>query len=179
MYWRRSSVTIWLLVCVGVLLTSALYLHSRQVTNNAPLSQPESVGERESLSEPSTPGDSFPETSRQDFYAEQRLDRDRMRSQKVDTLREIIHNPDTHEENRKEANAQLLQITEEIALEGEIEALIKAKSFPDAIVYLHPDSIHVLVKIPEITEAQAAQIGDIVAKSTGLALEKIVIDTKP
>ena len=181
MRWRESSVTVWLLICVGVLLASALYLHNQQLAKDkGPLPPSPKEGEESgSLTELQSPEKPRPEARRQDFYVEQRLERDRVRSQKTDTLREIIHNPATDEENRKEAHAQLLQVTEEQATEVEIEALIKAKSFPDALVYLHPDSVHVLVKVPELSADQAAQIGDIVAKSLRLPLEKIIIDTRP
>ncbi|NLG86164.1 MAG: SpoIIIAH-like family protein [Firmicutes bacterium] len=181
MHWRVSSATVWLLICVGVLVASALYLHNQQVVkDNSHLPLPPEKDEESSLlSEQLNSKEQRPEARRQDFYVEQRLERERVRSQKIDTLREIIHNPATDEENRKEAHAQLLQITEELATEVEIEALIKAKDFPDALVYLHPDSVHVLVKVPELSAEQAAQIGDIVNKSLGLPLDKIIIDTRP
>lgn len=181
MRWRESNVTVWLLICVGVLLASALYLHNQQLAKDNRPSPPSLTAGKEPgpLTEMPSSEKPRPEARRQDFYVEQRLDRDRVRSQKMDTLREIIHNPTTDEANRKEAHDQLLQLTEEMTSEVEIEALIKAKSFPDALVYLHPDSIHVLVKVSELTAEQAAQIGDIVTKSMGLPLEKIIIDTRP
>ena len=84
----------------------------------------------------------------------------------------------TDEENRKEAQARLILLSEEQAKEVEIEALIKAKGFADALVYLHSDSVHVLVKAPDLTADEAARIGDVVARSSGLPLENIIIDTR-
>lgn len=180
MHWREKNLTIWLLVCVSILLASALYLRNEQLAKSykpTEFSQEENSKIR-SAKEPDLdkPQTEYP---RQDFYVEQRLNRDRVRSQEMDTLREIIHNPTTDEQNRKEAHARLLQLSEEQAKEVEVEALIKAKDFPDALVYFHPDSVHVLVKVTDLTTDDVARIGDIVAKSTGLSLEKIIIDTRP
>ncbi|HHT70075.1 MAG: SpoIIIAH-like family protein [bacterium] len=179
MRWQERNITTWLLICVAVLLASAFYLRNQQLAKSYKLAEPPPK-------ENSEPGPSAElgsekqqtEPRRQDFYVEQRLDRDRVRSQEIDTLREIIHNPNTDEENRKEAQARLILLSEELAKEVEIEALIKAKGFADALVYLHSDSVHVLVKAPDLTADEAARIGDVVARSSGLPLENIIIDTR-
>lgn len=187
MRWRERSLIIWLVVCLAILLAAAFYLRSQQVPR--PGKEGESVSEAERpAAPPSQAKVKAPEAAEQeppssskgsDYYTEQRLERDRIRSQVMDTLREIIHNPNSDEGNRREAHARLLQLSQQMAKETELEGLIKAKNFPDALVILHQDAVHVLVKVPEITAPQAAQIGDIVATATGLPREKIIIDTKP
>ncbi|HHV56276.1 MAG TPA: SpoIIIAH-like family protein [Firmicutes bacterium] len=190
--WRNRGTIIWLLVCLIVLLAAALYLRSRAVettppadaglineeqAKEAPAPAPESPAPEQ---EPGTkPPDGTAPGKRADYYTEQRLERDRVRSQEMDTLREIVHNPNSDEGNRREAHTRLLFLSQQAAKEAEVEGLIKAKDFPDALVYLHQDSAHVLVKVPELTMQQAAQIGDIVATATGLSREKIIIDTRP
>lgn len=185
MRWRERSLMLWLVVCLLVLVAAALYLRSQQVP--VP-SSPGSTG-TESKTEQEAPAPLVTDTEkkkpneeqpprRSDYYTEHRLERDRVRSQVMDTLREIIHNPNSDEDNRKEAHSQLLMLSQQMAKEIELEGLIKAKNFPDALVYLHSDAVHILVKAPEITAAQAAQIGDIVATATGLSREKIIIDTR-
>jgi stage III sporulation protein AH len=180
MRWREGNVARWLLVCLAVLLVSALYLRNQQLAknNNSTLVPEKEITESQPLKEPSS-DKAQPEPRRQDFYVEQRLDRDRVRSQEMDTLREIIHNQTTDEQNRKEAHARLLYLSEEMAKEVEVEALVKAKGFQDALVYLHPNSVHIIVKAVEITADEAACIGDIVVSSTSLPLEKVIIDTRP
>lgn len=180
MRWREMNVTTWLLICVAVLLASALYLRNQQVAkNHEPIPPPQEENSELKPSKELDLGKQQVESRRPNFYVEQRLDRDRVRSQEMDTLREIIHNPTTDEENHKEAHRRLLQLSQEQAKEVETEALIKAKGFPDALIYLHSDSVHVLVKVPELTVDEVARIGDIVRRSTGLPLENIIIDTRP
>jgi stage III sporulation protein AH len=187
MRWRERSVIIWLVVCLAILLAAAFYLRSQQLPPSGgeggkagDAGRPASPPSQAEVKAPETNGQEPPSPpKRSDYYTEQRLERDRIRSQVMDTLREIIHNPNSDEGNRREAHARLLQLSQQMAKETEIEGLIKAKDFPDALVVLHQDAVHVLVKVQEITAAQAAQIGDIVATATGLPREKIIIDTKP
>ncbi|HHY91730.1 MAG TPA: SpoIIIAH-like family protein [Firmicutes bacterium] len=185
---RNRTLVIWLLVCLMVLLAAALYLRSRQASSlhqSEPLPEapPHESAQLEPPAEGASPEVKGPNVTapgkRTDYYTEQRLERDRIRSQEMDTLREIIHNPNSDEANRREAHARLLFLSQQGAKEAEIEGLIKAKDFPDALVYLHPDAVHVLVKVEEITADQAAKIGDIVATASGLPREKIIIDTRP
>ncbi|NMA54648.1 MAG: SpoIIIAH-like family protein [Firmicutes bacterium] len=170
MHWREKRVNAWLLICVVVLVASAFYIRSQQLA-------------RETLAEPvlSRPGpeEVSGQMRDQDFYVEQRLSRDRVRSQEMDTLREIIHNPGTSHNNRTEAESRLIYLSEEQAKETSTEALIKAKGFADAIVYLHSNSVHVLVKAANLTVDEVTCIGDIVAKSLEIPLENISIGARP
>ncbi len=54
---------------------------------------------------------------------------------------------------------------------------MEAKGFADAIVSIDGDSVDVVVNTEELTEAQRAQIEDIVIRKTGVGAESIVIST--
>ncbi|MGI6604283.1 MAG: SpoIIIAH-like family protein [Firmicutes bacterium] len=186
MRWRDRSLLVWLLICLLVLLVAAFYLRSQQATPPAEddkLTDDFNVPQGDESTSPKldnesgSPEDPVP-SGDTDFYVEQRLERDRLRSQEMDTLREIIHSPNSDSANRTEAHTRLLTLSENMAKEAELEGLIKAKNFSDALVYLHGDAVHVLVKVPEITAVEAAWIGDIITTATGLPPEKIIIDTK-
>ena len=57
------------------------------------------------------------------------------------------------------------------------EILLEAKGFDDAIVSIDGDSVDVVVNTAELTEAQRAQIEDIVIRKTGVGADSIIIST--
>ena len=59
--------------------------------------------------------------------------------------------------------------------EGNVENLLKAKGFKDAIVYITDDSVSVTVKTDGLTAADSAKIYDIVISETGVSSDKIKI----
>ena len=54
---------------------------------------------------------------------------------------------------------------------------MEAKGFSDAIVSIDGDSVDVVVNTTELTEAQRAQIEDIVIRKTGVSADAIIIST--
>ena len=55
------------------------------------------------------------------------------------------------------------------------EILLEAKGFDDAIVSIDGGSVDVVVNTEELSEAQRAQIEDIVIRKTGVSADAIVI----
>ena len=59
--------------------------------------------------------------------------------------------------------------------ESAAEMLLQAKGFTDVIVNIVDDTADVVVNMPQIDDAQRAQIEDIMKRKTGVAAENIVI----
>jgi stage III sporulation protein AH len=114
-----------------------------------------------------------------DFFIDYRLERDRVRSRQLDMLREIINNPKADEDARKEANRRWLAISDDLGREVDLESLIKAKGFEDALVFLQSGTAVVIVKAQDLTSVEVARIGEVVRRGTGLKLENINIMPKP
>lgn len=115
------------------------------------------------------------------FFIEYRIERERTRGQQVEWLREIINNPNSDNDTRKVAQEQLYTISQNMGKEMEIESLIRAKGFSDAVVLIQhlPDKVvTVVVKSENLTTEQAAQIADLVSRNTGVAKPNIVIIPK-
>jgi len=110
-----------------------------------------------------------------DFFIEYKLERDRLRSQEADYLRELINNPNATQESKDQAQKELIALTEKIEKEMVCENLIKAKGFEDAVIFLSNDHANVVVKATALQQKDIAQITDIVTKSTGIPIEKITI----
>lgn len=109
------------------------------------------------------------------FFVDYRLDRQRARGQRLELLREIINNPASEKEARNKAQQEILTISKNISRELELENLIRAKGFDDAIVFLEEDSANVVVKSENVTPEEATRICDLVARGTGIPEQNIII----
>jgi stage III sporulation protein AH len=74
-----------------------------------------------------------------DYFVNYRIEREKMRSQQVEILREIVENPNSAVDVRKDAQKKMLNLTEKMENELKLENLIKAKNYKDAVVL--PDII--------------------------------------
>ena len=55
--------------------------------------------------------------------------------------------------------------------------LLQAKGFSEAVVSINGDAVDVVINAAELSDAQRAQIEDIVKRKTDIAAENIVIST--
>lgn len=107
--------------------------------------------------------------------AQAKVTREQVRAQNKETLQAIIDNTNLTEAEKQDAVARMTEITELAEQEAAIETLIAAKGFSEAVVSLDADSADVVVKADELTDANRAQIEDIVTRRTEVAPENIVI----
>lgn len=115
----------------------------------------------------------------EDYFLEYRLKRERARGQQAEMLWEIVQNPNTDADSRREAQEALLQISSTLEKEVELEGLLTAKGFTDAVVFIRPQQVYVVVKAMELELEQVSQIGDAIAGLCAVSLEDIVIDYHP
>ena len=71
--------------------------------------------------------------------------------------------------------SSMISMTDIAEKETAAEILLEAKGFEDAIVSIDGDSVDVVVNTAELTEAQRAQIEDIVKRKTEVTADQIVI----
>ncbi|MCM1201521.1 MAG: SpoIIIAH-like family protein [Bacteroides fragilis] len=106
-----------------------------------------------------------------------KLQKEQTRAQNKETLLEIINNSNISETQKQEAVSSMISMTDIAEKETAAEILLEAKGFSDAIVSIDGDSVDVVVNTTELTEAQRAQIEDIVIRKTGVSADAIVIST--
>lgn len=139
----------------------------------------ESVARRARPSDDATlvaaPGPAQAASARRDFYAETRLERDRTRSEQIQFLREILADAKSTPEARADAQRRLMEISRRAARETEAESLIRAKGFPDAIVFLQDSGAVVVVKASDLQPSGAARIADVTAAATGVGFSDVRI----
>ena len=82
---------------------------------------------------------------------------------------------DATEEEKQDAVAQMVLMTQLSEQEVAIETLMASKGFSEAVVNLTQDSADIVVKAEELTDANRAQIEDIVTRKTEIAPENVVI----
>ena len=70
----------------------------------------------------------------------------------------------------------MIELTDVAERETAAEILLESKGFADAVVTVTEDSADVVVGISALTDAQCAQIEDVVARKTGVPAENIVIN---
>ncbi len=113
-----------------------------------------------------------------DFFIEYRIEREKIRSEKSDLLRDIMKAA-VSDDVRKEAQKKVLQMFQEKQQEMEMENLIKARGFSDAIVFIRDHSVSVVVKSNNMNRDEVVQIADIVKRVSGVQLENVAISAKP
>ena len=106
-----------------------------------------------------------------------KLQKEQTRAQNKATLLEIINNANISETQKQEAVNSMISMTDIAEKETAAEILLDAKGFEDAIVSINGDGVDVVVNTPELTEAQRAQIEDIVIRKTGVSAESVIIST--
>lgn len=111
------------------------------------------------------------------FFEDYRLERDRIRSQQIETLKEIVAGDGAAEIKRK-AQEQLLNLTASAAKEVEVENLLKAKNFQDVVVFLQEKGATVVVKEQALDGDGLARLTDLVAKVSGRNPADIIIIPK-
>lgn len=106
-----------------------------------------------------------------------KMQKEQTRAQNKNTLLEIINNANISETQKQEAVNSMISMTDIAEKETAAEILLEAKGFEDAIVSIDGDSVDVVVNTDELSEAQRAQIEDIVIRKTGVSAESVIIST--
>lgn len=113
-----------------------------------------------------------------EFFVDYRLERDRTRSQQIELLREMVNNANSSEEIRKEAQKRLLSITSSLEKEMEIENIIRAKDYKDAVVFIQGNTVTIIIQAKDLTQEDIQKVSSLVVKSTGTKLEDVIIISK-
>lgn len=113
-----------------------------------------------------------------DFFVEYRLERDRNRSRQIELLQNIVNNPNSAPSERQEAQKKVIDITTMLEQELKLENLIKAKGYKEAILFIQPSSVIVIVQAQSIDANDATKIGDLIQRTTGHTMEQVTIIPK-
>lgn len=115
------------------------------------------------------------DTASYTFASEAKLNRDQTRAQNTESLMEIINSEVVSESQKQAAIDQMLALTDISEKETGAETLLSAKGFEDVVVSISDTKVDVVINQSEITDAQRAQIEDVITRKTGVLPENIVI----
>ena len=168
---KKQIVLCALIVMVGV----AGYLNWRYEGNTSPDNTTVNVASTEKKNNNETLGEATMVSSiKKDYFSTCRSNRETVRSKSLEILKSTIDNPNSSQENKDKAQQQIILISKNVEAEGNIENLIKAKGFEEAVVFINDKSITVTIKSPGLTAPETAKIKDIVIEETGNNNIKIV-----
>ena len=104
-----------------------------------------------------------------------KLLKEQTRAKNKEMLMEIINNANLSDEQKQEAVNSMITMTDIAEKETAAEILLEAKGFTDVVVSISDEGVDVVVNTAELTDANRAQIEDIVKRKTGVEGENIVI----
>ena len=118
------------------------------------------------------------ETSGDQYFAELRLERDKMYSQMLESYQKILSNNQISETQKEISENEIKKINDTRNAIMIAENLIKNKGFQDLIIFINGDSISIIVKAKELKEEQIAQIQNIISRELKGEIENIHISNK-
>lgn len=104
-----------------------------------------------------------------------KLLKEQTRAKNKETLLEIINSESLTEAQKQSAVDNMIALTDIAEKEMASEILLEAKGFEDVVVSISNDMADIVVNASELTDAQRAQIEDVIKRKTGIAAENIII----
>ena len=158
---------------IALLLCAAVYLNWSYVDAPDELLVAEQAGPDSA----ETGADASGAAEGDDYFATSRLTREQARDEAVSTLKEISESEDADQTAKDEAAAQISALAEDSVAEANIESMIRAKGYEDAVVMIGDESVNVVVAPPEggLQATDVTVIKDIVVAETGVTAGQIKI----
>ena len=125
-------------------------------------------------------GQSGVEESRADesYFSDAILNRTKARDEAISVLQTIVDSGDALADTKEQALSDIAKIVEEMTIEANIEALIKAKGFSECVAVISGDKANVIVKTEGLLENEVAQIAEIVYSEAGIIPSNITLVEK-
>ena len=154
-------------------LGAAIWLNTKYLPSNSKY-----LGEASYVSN-TTDNDNVVETAAKaestDYFTTEKKNRENARKEAIETIEETLKSDKLSDEDKKSALAKIEKIGDNIEKESNIESLLKAKGFKNALAVIGDSGISIVVKSEGLTSAQTLQIQDVVTNETGIELGKIKI----
>ena len=114
-------------------------------------------------------------TAESSYFVTAKFNREQARSKEKSMLMDMINNTNLDQDKKAEAADSMMEIQKRVEKESAAEAMIEAKGFGDAYVRIDDNSVDVIVSKTALTDAELAQIEDIVKRKTGMTEDQIHI----
>ena len=118
------------------------------------------------------------QTTENQYFAESRLEREKMYSQMLESYEKILSNSQISDAQKEISENEIKNINDTKNSIMITENLIKNKGFEDLVIFINGDSISIIIKAKELSEEQIAQIQNIVTRELKTDIENIHISCK-
>ena len=96
-----------------------------------------------------------------------RLEREEVRRMETLQLNAVAADEGADEAVRNAARRELIARTNAMEAEATIEGILRIRGFRDAVATVHEESVNVIVRAPSLSQAESAQILELVMRETG------------
>lgn len=160
-------------------LVSANEATENNQTQNETVENTENVATTSNTQE-NTDSNTTKNTSAQEdsYFAQSRLDRDKMYSQMLDNYQKILETNNLSSEEKKTAQEEIKRINNEKNAIMIAENLIKTKGFQDIVIFVNNGNVTGVVKKDKLDEKDIAQIQNIITRELNVKTNKINISGK-
>ncbi len=152
------------------------YLNELAEVSSAGLDEEQAEMISEEMTVDEIPGEAvYTSTTAVTSLSAARLQKEQTRARNKEIMLEIINNVNIGDEQKQAAIDSMIEAADIAERESAAEILLEAKGYQEAVVSITGDQVDVLVYGTMLTEAQCAQIEDIVKRKTGIDAANIII----
>lgn len=112
-----------------------------------------------------------------EYFAESRINRNNAYSEQVEMYEKLIKDGNTNPSQKEFATSEIKRINDEKNAISIAENLIKLKGIEDAVILLNKESANVIVLEEDLSDAQIAQIQNIVQNELQVEIKNIHINS--
>ena len=117
-------------------------------------------------------------TYQADYFVASRLERDKMYSQMLESYQGLVESSNIAADQKNISTQEIAKINNKKNSIMIAENLIKNLGFEDVVIFVNDNSTSVIVKAEKLSEADIAQIQNIVCREIGVKVEDIHISVK-
>lgn len=110
-----------------------------------------------------------------DYFKAAKKEREAAQKEIQDTINETLKSEKLTDKDKEKIASLISSLSSRIEQANNIETLLKAKGFNQAVAVVGAESVNVVVKSDGLTTAQTLQIQDVITNESGISLEKIKI----
>ena len=156
---------------VGVIILTVILLNVN--SNNSDNGLEDVVSETDNIETPDS-GEAVLVSTNEDYFLKAKNDRDIVRSKACELLNDTIDNPSISEENKRNAEEKIIEMSVNMDKELKCESILSAKGFKKSVVFISDSNITVTIDSTDIKESDIIKINDIIFQETGNNNIKIV-----
>lgn len=167
---KKQLLSLSLVLALGL----SIYVNWYYTNNYNDISEPE-TSENVNMGEAQLVNSNRMSENKDEYFTQAKLNREKAHDEAIKSLEEIISNKNYDDDTISLARNKLVNISNDIKLETDIENIIKAQLSEDCLVTYNEDSIEVIMPQKTINDESVVKIKDIILSKTDLTSDKIII----